>query len=200
MPGYELKTLFDSQAQVKKAVLQVGALSAILLIIFLIAFVSLDQILPLLSVLGIASTADAINLPNIAGMQLSISKAGLRVLLGGGAVFFQFIIIVTSMFDRIMDTLKAVVRPITILVPLIAFLFSAYQTLDPVVKSLLPTEITGASVDFASTVNQAEFSRNVILTFGTMVLYLLFARIFRPESDEVKSLRAEIRRLKRRSG
>jgi len=181
-------------------VLLVGALSAILLIIFLIAFVSLDQILPLLNALGIASTADAINLPNIAGLHLSISKAGLRVLLGGGAVFFQFIIIITSMLDRIMDTLKAVVRPITILVPLIAFLFSAYQTLEPVIKSLLPTEITGASVDFAATVNQTEFSRNVILTFGTMVLYLLFSRIFRPESDEVKSLRAEIRRLKRKSG
>lgn len=176
-------------------------LSALLLIIFLAAFFWLDQFTQILAGLQIANIAgDDIVLGAIRGFQVSISKAGLRAFLGAGAVFFEFLIIVLSLLDRVMDTIKALVRPLTVIVPLAGFLYSAYQTFEPIVRSLLPTEISGASTNLVEIVSQPQFNQRVLITFALMVLYLLFSRLFAADNAEVRALRAENQRLKKRSG
>ncbi len=170
-------------------------LFALLLVIFLIAFFGLDQFTQLL---GIAVANDNIPIATINNVQIMLSRSELRVFLGGGIVFFEFAIIMLSMFDRVLDSLKAVVKPITVLVPLIGFVYSVYQTFSPVVKSLLPTEIGGAEPGYIATAAQDEtLGLNVLLTFGMMLLYLAITRIVGGDSPEVKALKAENARLKK---
>lgn len=177
-----------------------GALSALLLIIFLAAFFWLDQFTQILVGLNIASVADNhIILGTFSGFQVAVSQPGLRAFLGIGAVFFEFLIIVMSMFDRVLDTIKVIIKPLTVVVPLIAFVYSAYQTFEPVVRTLLPTEISGASTnDLVSIVSSSDFNQKVLITFAFMVLYLIFSRLFVTDNAELKALRAENQRLKRK--
>ncbi len=163
---------------VKKTVLVVCAFfSVVLLIIFFAAFFLLGNV-----------PADTVPLPvpAIAGYQPVLSMASLRVLLGGGIVMLQFIVIVLAVAGRALDVIRVFIRPIAVLIPLVMFVSSAYQTFSLVAKSTLPTEITGASTDFAATVNQAEFSQSVLWTFGTMMLFLLFTQLFGAKKVEVK--------------
>lgn len=181
--------------------LLVVALSAVFLVVFLAAFFWLDQFTQILVGLQVANIAgDDLVLGAIRGFQISVSMTGLRVFLGGGAVFFEFLIIIMSLLDHVMDTIKALIRPLTVVVPLIAFLYSAYQTFDPIVRSLLPTEISGASTNLVEIVSQQQFNQKVLLTFATMLLFLLFSRLFISESAQIRALKAENQRLKRKSG
>ncbi len=143
--------------------------SVVLLIIFFTAFFFIGKM-----------PADTISLPipAIAGYQPVLSMAALQVLLGGGIVLLEFIVIMMSVAGRVLEVIKVFIKPIAVLVPLVMCVFSAYQTFSFVAKSTLPTEITGASTDFAATVNQAEFGQSVLWTFGTMMLFLLFSQLF----------------------
>jgi hypothetical protein len=173
----------------------VVALFVLLLIIFFAAFFGLDQFS---QAMGVATTNNDILLGTISGFQISLSRAGVRTVLGGGIVFFELLIIIMSVFDRIMDTIKATVRPLATLVPLTAFLYSVYNTFRPIVMSLLPAEIGGGNAAYiAQAVNDPVFNQNVLSTFGLMLLFLLMARILGGDSAEVRRLRAKLKQYEK---
>lgn len=167
------------------------ALFVMLLAIFLAAFFGFDSITHAMGVPGDASAVAV----GVGPVSFPVSLAAVRLALGGGIVFFEFLIIILSVFDRVLDTIKAVIKPIAILVPLAGFVYSTYQTFAPVVQSLLP----GASANATAMLSGPDFNRNILLTFGTMLLYLLLSRILSPESSELRALRAEVRKLKGKS-
>jgi len=168
-------------------------------VVFLIAFFRFDELAP---ILGIAATGDEVVIANFLGQQIVLSLSALRAFLGGGIIFFEIMIVVLSVSNRILDTIRSAIRPIVTLLPLAAFLYSAYTTFDPIVRRLLPPPIGGESLDIAATVNSPAFSDNVLLTFGTMMLYLIVAWILgRGDSQaEIKALRAEVKKLRQRRG
>jgi hypothetical protein len=173
----------------------VVAFFVLLLIIFFATFFGLDHIT---QAAGLSTVNNDILLTTIRDQQILLSKAGVRTFLGGGIVFFELIIIILSVFDRIMDTIKATVRPVAVLVPLVAFLYSVYQTFRPVILSLLPAEVGGGDVTYiAQVVNDPAFNQNVLSTFALMVLFLVFAGILGGDDAEVKRLKAEVQRLKK---
>ena len=177
------------------------AISAVMLIGFLTGFFWLDDFTRLLGALGIASVAgDDLVIATLRGFQISVSISSLRVFLAAGSVFFEFIIIIQAMFDRILDSLKALIRPLIMLVPISAFLVSAYDTFEPVVRSLLPVEFGGANPDYIATAASNDtLARSVLFTFGAMLLYLLLSSVIGGGSvAEVRALRAELRRCRER--
>jgi len=134
-------------------------------------------------------------------MGTSLDSPAVQVFLGGGIIFLEFVIILFAMLDRIVDTIKEVIKPLAKLIPLGAFLTSIYQTFEPIVKSFLPKEIVGAAGNnpgyIAQAVQDGTLSRGILLTLGTMILFLLANRALRPESEEVKALKAELAKARR---
>lgn len=169
------------------------ALFVLLLLIFFAAFFGLDQAT---QAFGIASNNSDILLTTVGDYQVSLSRAAVRVFLGAGIVLFQLLIIIMSVFDRIMDTIKATIRPVATLVPLVAFLFSVYNTFRPIIENFL-----SGDVEFiAQTVNDPAFTQQMLVTFGLMILFLLVAAILGGESAEVRRMRSELQRYKKRKG
>ena len=166
------------------------AIFILLLLTFFAAFFGLEQ---LTQALGMATNNNTILLGTVSGYQISLSMAAVRTFLGGGIVFFELIIIILSVFDRIMDTIKATVRPVATLVPLVAFLYSVYNTFRPIVQNLMGGDVQV----IATTVNQPSFNLDVLSTFGLMVLFLVVAAILGGENAEVKRLRTELQKYKK---
>ncbi len=178
-----------------------AAISAVMLVLFLTGFFWLDEFIQLTNVLGLASVAgDDLVIGSVAGFQISMSISSLRMFLAAAAVFFEFIIIIDVMFDRILDSLRALIRPLVMLVPISAFVFSAYRTFEPIIRSILPPELGGANPEYLSTAASNEtLAQNLLLTFGAMLLYLLLSAIFGSSSSaEVKALRAELKKCRDR--
>lgn len=169
------------------------ALFVLLLLIFFAAFFGLDQAT---QALGIASNNSDILLTTVGEYQVSLSRAGVRTFLGGGIVLFELLIIVMSVFDRIMDTIKATVRPVATLVPLVAFLYSVYNTFRPIIENFLSGDVEY----IAQAVNDPSFTQEVLVTFGLMVLFLVVAGILGGESAEMRRMRSELQRYKKQKG
>lgn len=176
-----------------------GKLFVLLLIIFLVAFFG-----------GIEAFADFyrdyVNQQGdvrILGLLslTSLTSPEFKVFLGGGIVFLEFVIILFSMLDRIVDTIKEIIRPVAKLIPLGAFLTAIYQTFKPIVESLLPQEVVGAAGNnpgyIAQAVRDGSLTTGILLTLGTMILFILAGRALRPENEEVKKLQAELARTRR---
>lgn len=166
-----------------------GNIFVLLLIVFLVAFFG-----------GI----DALNQYLGGEVQIlgtSLKSPEVQVFLGGGIVLFEFIIILFSMLDRIIDTIKEVIRPVAKLIPLGAFLTAIYQTFEPIIKSFLPEQVVGAAGNnpgyIAQAVNDGTLTQGILLTLGTMILFLLAGRALRPDNAEVKRLQAELARTRR---
>jgi hypothetical protein len=173
------------------------ALFVLLLIVFFAAFFGFDKLIP---VVGVVSE-NHVQIATIQDFQISLNLPALRAFLGGGIVFFEFIIIVFSVFDRVLDTIRALIRPLAVLVPLGAFLVSAYKTFEPIIRILLPAPLgTGSPNEIEAAVSGETFNANVLLTFGFMVVYLITTFFLKEESKEVKALRAEIAKLRRQRG
>lgn len=136
-------------------------------------------------------------------MGTSLQGAGVQVFLGLGIAISMFAVILFSMLDRIFDTIRDTIKPLARLVPLIAFVASAYRTFWPIIVSLLPQELVGAAGDnpdfIIQTVESGAFTRGVLLTLGTMLLFLLTNRALGRESAELKALRAELAKQRRAS-
>ena len=166
-----------------------GNLFVLLLIVFLAAFFG-----------GI----DALNTYMGGDVQIlgtSLKSPAVQVFLGGGIVFLEFIIILFSMLDRIVDTIKEVIRPVAKLIPLGAFLTAIYQTFEPIVKSFFPQQIVGAAGNnpgyIVQAVNDGSLTRGILLTLGTMILFILAGRALRPDNAEVRKLQAELARTRK---
>lgn len=172
----------------------------ILLIGFLAGFYGLDYVLQALQGLGLASVSgDSVALAQVAGMQISLSLSALRVFLAAGAVFTQFVIVL-SMFDTVLDALKLIIRPLLMLVPIIVFLFTAYNTFEPIVRSLLPAEVGGADSAYIANLADNELPRTLLYMFGAIIFFWLMSGVLysRSAAAEVERLRAELRRCQER--
>ena len=173
------------------------ALFVLLLIVFFATFFGFDTLAHSMGAAG----GDVVQIATVQDFQISLSLPALRAFLGGGIVFFEFIIIVFSVLDRVLDTIRALIRPLAVLVPLGAFLVSAYKTFEPIIRILLPAPVGAGNPDeIAAAVNAPAFNTNVLLTFGTMVVYLITTYFLKEEGKEVKALRAEIAKLRRQRG
>lgn len=165
-----------------------GIIFSGLLVIFLVMFFGLD-------IFTAGDPGGNIYITTVQNNQVLLSGSGLRVLFVLGIVFCEFVIIFISLFDRILDTFRVLIRPIVTLVPLGTFLFSIYDTFKPVVENLLPGR--GGLAAVATEVNKGEFNNRVLISIGAMLLYLLVAKIFGGETQQVRELKAELRKLKK---
>ena len=137
----------------------------------------------------------------VAGMPIQ-DIPQIQVILGSAIAFFQFAIVVFSLLDRIADTFKFIIKPIAVLLPLAAFLLSSLRTFAPILATFIPDavlEAAGANTDasVASWVTSPEFAAGVLITLGTMLLFLVTYKALTAESPEVKALRAELARTKK---
>jgi hypothetical protein len=174
----------------------VVALFALLLIIFLAAFFGLDLLT------GPGAGGD-IYIATVQNNDVFLSSSGIRVFLVGGILFFEFVIIVASLFDRMLNTIRVIIRPLITLIPLSAFLYSAYQTFYPIIKSLVPIDGEADPGQIAEIVNNSGFNSDVLQTIGTMLLYLIVAKVIgrgMVDADEVRAMRAELRRYRKNQG
>ncbi len=132
---------------------------------------------------------------------VSLQSPQVQVMLASGIAFLQFAIVIFSVLDRIADAIKLMIKPIAVLLPLLAFLAAMYRTFAPIFASFLPqavTETVGiSSVNIAQWVTSRDFATGILITFGTMLLFLLAYRALTAESDEVRALKAELARTRR---
>lgn len=180
------------------------ALFVLLLVIFLTAFFQFDNLINALNqgllgplqAFGITANNEVIRVAFF-----EIPAPTLRAMLGGGAVFFELMIILLTVFDRILDTVKLVVRPLVTLVPLSAFIYFVYQTFYPIIMDLLPPQAGGSGnpANIASAISTGDFRNSILLTFGFMLLYLIVANILEGRSNrEIETLRAELKKCRSR--
>jgi hypothetical protein len=134
-------------------------------------------------------------------MGVSFRSTEIRVLLGLGTVFLEFALVLFTMIDRISDTIRETIKPLIRLVPLIAFVATAWNTFVPFFAPLLPQEIAGAAaanqIDIATAVENGSFGKSILLMLGTMLLFVIANRALSAESSEVRALRAELSKYRR---
>jgi len=133
-------------------------------------------------------------------MGTSTRSPEFQVFLGGAIVFLEFAIILFSMLDHVIDTLRETIRPLARLIPLGAFLASIYQTFTPIVRDLVARSTgtaTAETVYIARAVENGTLSQGILLTLGTMILFLLANRILGTENAEIRALRAELAKYRR---
>lgn len=175
----------------------------ILLIIFLGAFLGLEPFLT------------NVVQKDVTVMGISLLGTGFQAFLGLGVVFIQFLIFFFAFLDRIGDTIKAVLKPLISLLPLLAFIGSVQRTFMPFFLTILPDSLAlqlgEANVTASAGIPQNEnyiataiangsFTTNVLLTVGTMVLFALTSYATTRSADvsqEVRRLREENAKIKR---
>ncbi len=168
-----------------------GRLFAFLLIVCLILFFGITYM---------STTGQALSVMGNT-IQVPIPEQ-FQVLFASGIAFFQFVIVIFTLLDRIADTFKLIVRPFAVLLPLVAFLAAMWRTFAPIFAGFMPqamVEATGvdASVSMAAWVNDPVFRIGIAFTLVFMFLFLLTYKALTAESHEVKVLKAELARTKR---
>jgi len=163
-----------------------------LLLVFLGMFLGLDFYTT-------ATASQDVYIATVQNNQVFMSGTGARVVLVLGIVFCEFVIIFLSVFDRILDTVKMLIRPILTTVPLATFLYSTYQTFVPIVRNLIPVQ-GGDPVKIAEVVSDPAFDSRILITIGAMLFYLAVSRVFGGEHAEIQKLRAENQKLKKKQG
>lgn len=164
---------------------------------FFLAFTNFEIFSQLLIQIFGTAPDGGVSIAQVGGSQLSLSLEQLRIWLGAGVVFSELVIVVLSVFDKIVDALKAVIKPLFILLPLVVFVDRFIKIFGPIIRSFLPASLGGGgAIEIASTVNSPNFETNVWATLGAMVFFLIMARIFGGDSREIERLRREIRRLR----
>lgn len=160
-------------------------LLVLLLIIFLVAFFGKDIFAQ------ISGGHDIEVMGTVVG---SLDDKNVEIFLGSAIAFLEFAIILFAMLHRIADTIREIIKPIARLVPLGAFVASIYTTFKPIVENILFAN-DGTAV--ASVVDSSSFTIGILLTLGTMLLFLMANRILGEESAEVRALRAELAKYRR---
>lgn len=131
--------------------------------------------------------------------------AQIKVLLAGGIAFFQVAIVIFALLDQIANTIKLIIKPFAVLLPLVAFLATMYQTFMPVIAPFLPNQVAStmgadASINMTSWVNSPEFTTGILLTLAMMLFFLATYKALTAESSELRTLRAELAKAKRAKG
>lgn len=162
-----------------------GKILVLLLIIALIAYFGLGLMPQLLG----GTEIEVMGVP--VG---SLSSPNLKILLGGAVVFLQFAIILFSMLGQIGDTIRETIKPMARLFLLIAFLASAYYMFEPIIA---PVIFERQPPNVAAVVTDSTLTIGILLTLGTMILFLMANRSLRTESEEVKELKRELARYRR---
>jgi len=167
------------------------AILVILLMIFLGLFLGLEPFL-----------TNVMQAQDVSIMGISLLGPGFQAFLGLGIVLVEFLIFFFTFLDRIGDTIKAVLKPLVSLLPLLAFVASVQRTFMPFFLSILPDDMAarlggaaGVPQDesyIATAVTDGSFTINVLLTVVTM---LLFALISYAMANSTGNL-AEVRRLR----
>lgn len=167
----------------------------ILLIIFVIAFISLGYF-------DVQVTENTTLL--VALNDLGITTDELQILLGVAILFCLLAIILFSMLDRIGFAILSLVKPLLRIIPLLAFLTTVWKTYSPIVFNLLPdrfAEIFGVSTTdgyLSQSISDGTFMLGVILTILTMLVFVLVSFVLRPgDTAQVKQLKAENARLRK---
>ncbi|MCB0209070.1 MAG: hypothetical protein KDJ52_07065 [Anaerolineae bacterium] len=157
----------------------------LLLIFFLAAFFGVDLLPQFLGGTQI----------EVMGVRVaSLDNPNLQVILGGAVVFLQFAIIIFSMLGHIGDTIRETIKPVARLFLLGAFLASAYYMFEPIIGPVLFEQ---QPLDVAAIVTGDTLKVGILLTLGTMILFLMANRNLRTESEEIKALRRELARYRR---
>jgi hypothetical protein len=125
----------------------------------------------------------------------SLKDENVKILLGSAIAFLEFAIVLFAMLQRIADTIREVIKPVARLLPLGAFLTTIYTTFEPIVTSFFFA--ADSDVDVAAVVNSSSFSFGILLTLGTMLLFLLANSILGGDNAEIKALRAENAKIRR---
>jgi hypothetical protein len=136
--------------------------------------------------------------------QAGISMTTLQILLGVGILICQMAIILFSMLDRIGYAIRAIVVPLIRLIPLLAFLTSVWKTYSPIIFNLLPPsfgEVFGVTTSegyMVQAVSDGTFSRGVIITLITMIIFVIASFALRPrDSAQIKALKSENAKLRK---
>jgi hypothetical protein len=165
----------------------------VMLVVFLTAFLGLEQF-----------ANNVMQASDIRILGFSILSEEFRVFLGAGTIFFEAAIIFFVMLDRVGDVIRTALIPVARLVPLVLFVFTAWNTLAPVIVPLLPAGVGelvgvyGNQVTVAQTVSSGSFAVGVMLTLGTMLFFALTTyTLGRQENAEVRALRQELARYQK---
>jgi len=131
--------------------------------------------------------------------------AQIQVLLAGGMAFFQVAIVVFALLDRIADTIKLIIKPFAVLLPLAGFLLTMYNTFMPILAPFIPQQIANtlgisATASATSWVTNPTFATGVLITLGMMLLFLATYKALTAESSEIRALKAELAKAKRARG
>ncbi len=170
-----------------------------ILVLLLLGFLAAYFGFPVISLVFTEVTGSEVRVMGSSLEQLT-QDPRVQVFLGGGIILIQFAIILFSMLDRIANTIREIIKPVARLIPLAAFGVAAYQTFEPLISGLLNPNFVAEGADtaaLASAVESGAITRAVLITLGTMILFLLSNRLMSAESEEVKRLRAELARTRR---
>jgi len=169
-----------------------GALFVFILIILLSAFFGLENFV----VNGLGSA-------DIQILGVSVLSDGFRAVLAMGIVFCELAVIAFYMLDRVSDAIRDIIKPLIRLIPLSLFVTTSYNTLSPIVFSLLPATVSNAfgvtqSFQFTAAVHNSSFSEGILTTVATMILFLITTTALsdRKESVRVKQLEAQVKYYK----
>jgi hypothetical protein len=117
-----------------------------------------------------------------------------RAFLGIGIIICEFIIILFSMLYGIADTIRDVIKPLARLIPLGLFVLAIYRTFEPIFTAEDPVAyLTTAASD-------GTLTRAILFSLGSMLLFVLANRALGGETLRIKSLEAELAKLRRGRG
>ena len=117
-----------------------------------------------------------------------------RAFLGIGIIICEFVIILFSMLYGIADTIRDVIKPLARLIPLGLFVLAIYRTFEPIFTAEDPVAyLTEAAAN-------GTLTRAILFSLGSMLLFVLANRALGGETLRVKSLEAELAKLRRGRG
>jgi hypothetical protein len=135
----------------------------------------------------------------------SLQSTEFRAFLGIAIIVCEFVIILFSMLFHIADTLRDVIKPLARLIPLGLFVLAIYRTFAPLFTAFLPTEITGAAETSAiayltEAAANGTLTQTILFSLGSMLLFVLANQALGGETSRIRTLEAELAKLRRARG
>ena len=118
----------------------------------------------------------------------------IRAFLGIGIIICEFVIILFSMLYGIADTIRDVIKPLARLIPLGLFVLAIYRTFEPIFTAEDPVAY------LMEAASDGTLTRAILFSLGSMLLFVLANRALGGETLRVKSLEAELAKLRRGRG
>lgn len=134
-----------------------------------------------------------------------LQSDAVRASLGIGIIVCEFVIILFSMLFHIADTIRDVIKPLARLIPLGLFVLAIYRTFSPLITGFLPTEITGAAQTdpfayLSTAAASGTLTQTILFSLGSMLLFVLANRALGGDTSRIKTLEAELAKLRRARG